>query len=398
LGPVRIICFQLNLGISGFGMIMKPWGVNLIVKYMSPVQNIVPVMIPSDITSERIFLFVSGSSEILNSDYRLASIHCHQETVQNAFYKLWDGAIQPDVVLLVNPDESYTELLKLLSEQNTPVVYYTPRFDQTSKEIAIKLQVDDYLYGSINEDFIKHIDVLKKIKTFKSNFKKGIQSITVTPQISKDDMPSKKMWSMKRLIDIAVSFTGLAFLSPIMLLIAIAIKLESKGSMFYTSKRSGTGYRVFDFYKFRTMRQGSDKELKNLTNQYAEGAGEGNTAVFFKVKNDPRITGLGQFLRSTSLDELPQLFNVLKGDMSLVGNRPLPLYEAEQLTRDLIAARFLAPAGITGLWQVTKRGKENMLPEERIQLDIEYALKNSFLFDMKILLKTFFVLLQKERV
>ena len=365
---------------------------------MSPVQNVVPVMIPSDITSERIFLFVSGSSEILSSDYRLASIHCHQETAQNAFYKLWDGAIQPDVVLLVNPDESYTELLKLLSEQNTPVVYYTPKFDHTSKEVAIKLQVDDYLYGSINEDFIKHIDVLKKIKTFKSNFKKGIQSIAVTPQISKDDMPSKKMWSMKRVSDIAISFTGLTILSPIMLLLAIAIKLESKGSIFYISKRSGTGYKVFDFYKFRTMRQGSDKELKNLTNQYAEGAGEGNTAIFFKVKNDPRITRLGQFLRSTSLDELPQLFNVLKGDMSLVGNRPLPLYEAEQLTRDLIAARFLAPAGITGLWQVTKRGKENMSPEERIQLDIEYALKNSFLFDMKILLKTFFVLLQKERV
>jgi lipopolysaccharide/colanic/teichoic acid biosynthesis glycosyltransferase len=362
---------------------------------MAPVQNVVPVMIPSDITSERIFLFVSGSTETLTSEYRLASIHCHQETAQNAFYKLWDGAIQPDVVLLVNPEESYTELLKLLNDQNIPVVYYAPKFDQTSKEVAIKLQVDDFLYGSINEDFIKHIDVLKKIKTFKGNFKNGIQSISVSPQISQDELPSKKMWSLKRVIDIVVSLSGLIALSPIMLLIAIAIKLESKGSIFYISKRSGTGYRVFDFYKFRTMRQGADKELKNLTNQYAEGS---DNAVFFKVKNDPRITRLGQFLRSTSLDELPQLFNVLKGDMSLVGNRPLPLYEAEQLTRDLIAARFLAPAGITGLWQVTKRGKDNMSPEERIQLDIEYALKNSFLFDMKILLKTFFVLLQKERV
>ena len=84
--------------------------------------------------------------------------------------------------------------------------------------------------------------------------------------------------------------------------------------------------------------------------------------------------------------------------MSLVGNRPLPLYEAEQLTRDNMAARFLAPAGITGLWQVTKRGKENMSPEERIQLDVEYALRNSFIYDIKILARTFFVLLQKERV
>lgn len=362
---------------------------------MAPVQNVVPIMIPSGITSERLFLFVSGTTEILPSDYHLASIHCFQETIQNTYYKIWDGNIQPDVVLLVDADENYAELLKLLNEQNIPVVFYTPKFDQQAKEAAIKLQVDDYLYGSINEDFIKHIDVIKKIKNFKSNFKKGIQPISISPRLSHGELPSKKMWRLKRAIDIVVSFTGLLVLSPVLLLIAIAIKLESKGSIFYISKRSGSGYKVFDFYKFRSMRENSDKELKNLTNQYAA---EGNSAVFFKVKNDPRVTRLGQFLRTTSLDELPQLFNVLKGDMSLVGNRPLPLYEAEQLTRDLIAARFLAPAGITGLWQVTKRGKDNMSPEERIQLDVEYALKNSFLFDMKILLKTFFVLLQKEKV
>ena len=117
--------------------------------------------------------------------------------------------------------------------------------------------------------------------------------------------------------------------------------------------------------------------------------------MFCKIKNDPRVTRLGQFLRDTSLDELPQLFNVLKGDMSLVGNRPLPLYEAEKLTKDQIAWRFLAPAGITGLWQVTKRGKDNMSEEERIQLDMEYAMKNSFLYDLKILFSTIPALLQK---
>jgi lipopolysaccharide/colanic/teichoic acid biosynthesis glycosyltransferase len=145
------------------------------------------------------------------------------------------------------------------------------------------------------------------------------------------------------------------------------------------------------------MRQGADAELTKLAhlNQYGENSKNG---VFFKIKDDPRITRFGQFLRNTSLDEIPQLFNVLRGDMSLVGNRPLPLYEAEKLTKDQIAWRFLAPAGITGLWQITKRGKDNMSPDERIALDMEYAMKNSFWLDMKILLSTFPALLQKEKV
>lgn len=364
---------------------------------MSAAQNALPIMIPADITSDRVFLFISDSSNPISADYQLASIHCYEETVQNGFYKLWNGDIHPDVVLLISPEPDYLELIKLLNEQNIPVIYYSPRFDLTLKEVAIKLQVDDYLFGSINDDFIKHIDLLKKIKALRSSFKNGNQPMVGTSSLLESQLPSNKMWRLKRTIDIFVSLFGLIILSPIMLLIAIAVRIESKGPVFYISKRSGSGYKVFDFYKFRTMRQGSDEELKSLqdSNQYGNAPGQ---AIFFKIKNDPRITSVGEFLRNTSLDELPQLFNVLKGDMSLVGNRPLPLYEAEQLTRDLIAARFLAPAGITGLWQVTKRGKENMSPEERIQLDIEYSLKNSFLFDMKILLKTVFAVFQKGKI
>lgn len=200
---------------------------------------------------------------------------------------------------------------------------------------------------------------------------------------------------LKRLLDLAISLTALFFLSPVLLVIAILIKLDSKGPVFYTSKRVGTGYKIFDFYKFRSMRVNADKEVENLkattANQYGESA-------FFKMKNDPRVTKLGNFLRNSSIDELPQLFNVIKGDMSIVGNRPLPLYEAEQLTTNEWSMRFLGPAGITGLWQIIKRGKSDMSDRERKKLDNFYNKKFSVWLDLKIILMTIPVLLQKEKV
>ncbi len=119
-----------------------------------------------------------------------------------------------------------------------------------------------------------------------------------------------------------------------------------------------------------------------------------------KFQNDPRITNLGVFLRNSSIDELPQLFNIFMGDMSLIGNRPLPLYEAEKLTTDKYIERFAGPGGLTGLWQVTKRGKgkKDMSEEERIELDIDYARNFSFKYDMKIFFMTFPALFQSENV
>ena len=119
---------------------------------------------------------------------------------------------------------------------------------------------------------------------------------------------------------------------------------------------------------------------------------------FFKIANDPRITKVGAFLRNTSMDELPQLLNVLKGDMSLVGNRPLPLYEAATLTTNEWAERFMAPAGITGLWQVKKRGQKEMSTQERVELDINYARNHTLARDFWIIAKTPSALIQKENV
>jgi lipopolysaccharide/colanic/teichoic acid biosynthesis glycosyltransferase len=201
----------------------------------------------------------------------------------------------------------------------------------------------------------------------------------------------------KRLFDILVAGLALLILSPIFLLICVLIRLESKGRVFYISKRAGKGYKIFDFYKFRTMVADAEKSLKELThlNQYVAESGG---AVFFKIDDDPRITRVGKFLRNTSLDELPQLVNVLLGHMSLVGNRPLPLYEAKELTTDDYAARFMAPAGITGLWQVKKRGNKDMSAEERINIDIMYATKCSFATDLWIIANTPSALVQKANV
>lgn len=201
----------------------------------------------------------------------------------------------------------------------------------------------------------------------------------------------------KRAFDILISSVGLLVLSPLFALIAVAVKLESGGPIFYISKRAGRGYRIFNFYKFRTMYKDADQKIATLKhlNQYSTATAG---PVFFKINNDPRITRVGKFLRNTSLDELPQLLNVFLGDMSLVGNRPLPLYEAATLTTDDYAARFMAPAGITGLWQIKKRGNKDMSVEERINIDIDYAVNCSFATDFWIIANTPSALLQKENV
>lgn len=298
----------------------------------------------------------------------------------------------PDIILVSAELENYTDAYLLSIRQfarqnNIPFILYSEKFDRISRNIAVEFGFDDYYTGKLSEAFLKKVNFIKRLKEYK-NSRGASYRLGQRPE-----QPKVKMWALKRQFDIIISATLLLILSPVLLLIALIIKLESRGPVFYISKRAGNGYKIFDFYKFRTMRENADKELNTLThmNQYGK-------AVFFKIKNDPRITPFGKFLRNTSLDELPQLINVLKGDMSLVGNRPLPLYEAEKLTKDQIAWRFLAPAGITGLWQVTKRGKEKMSEEERIQLDMQYAMNNSFFYDMKILMDTIPALLQKEAV
>ena len=262
----------------------------------------------------------------------------------------------------------------------------------------------------------------------------------------------------KRVFDIVFSLLAIILLSPVFILTAIAIRLESKGPIIFKSKRVGTNYTIFNFLKFRSMYVDAEERLKEVAkevgNQYAEKKEpqqEEHTITaplgleaemmmmdmgmssdmmisddevmlvgddyvvsesdytkekkeeienaFVKIENDPRITKVGKFIRNTSIDELPQLFNILKGDMSIVGNRPLPLYEAEKLTVDKSIDRFMAPAGLTGLWQVEERGKGGMMSaEERKQLDILYGQTYNFMLDMKIIFRTLTAFIQKKNV
>jgi lipopolysaccharide/colanic/teichoic acid biosynthesis glycosyltransferase len=253
--------------------------------------------------------------------------------------------------------------------------------------------IDDIIsIDDVAEKFTQRVVFLRKIKNKKhhASFQKSIQTKT----------PKKIDYNfiLKRSLDISVAATSLVLLSPIFLLISIAIKLESRGPVFYISKRAGRGYKIFNFYKFRTMEMNADKKVNDLKNLNQYNVSDTGGPVFFKVSNDPRISKFGSFLRNSSLDELPQLINVLIGDMSLVGNRPLPLYEAATLTTDEWAPRFLAPAGMTGLWQIKKRGHGDMSAEERISLDICYADKHNFMYDLWIMANTPTAVFQKSNV
>ena len=263
-----------------------------------------------------------------------------------------------------------------------PLIVIARNRPREDKIKALKVGIDDFYIGRLDAEQIhKRIQFLFK-------FKKLTSKLEVEPEVNLNHfLPSFKMPMLKRCFDIIFSSLALIVLSPLFLLIALLIKAESRGPVFYISLRAGSGYKIFNFYKFRTMKLNADKELDSIIhlNQYKNEFG----TSFFKFDKDPRVTRVGGFLRKFSLDELPQLINVLLGDMSLVGNRPLPLYEAEKLTKDQFAKRFLAPAGITGLWQVSKRRLSQLSEEERMNLDITYADRCSFLFDLKILFKTF---------
>jgi len=341
------------------------------------------------------------------------------------------GILSEIILPEINGYIFHAEVLQKMKLQAVPFILVDKSISKEEKIKAIKHGIDDIYKKPIDPEKIKfRLKFLENYKKFKS-----IISVVESKQ------EKFKIPFTKRAFDITFSFFALLFLSPVFLFIIIAMKIESRGPVFYSGKRVGAGYNVFPFHKFRSMYVGADSRLKDLKhlNQYSDNKEEEELSkfnkcpdceklgkpcstilyirdneicenqylkikkkklgeAFVKIQDDPRVTKVGKILRKLSLDELPQLLNVLKGEMSIVGNRPIPLYEAELLTSDDWTERFLAPAGITGLWQVSKRGKADMSNEERKSLDNDYARNFTFWGDINIIFKTFTALLQTEDV
>jgi exopolysaccharide biosynthesis polyprenyl glycosylphosphotransferase len=192
---------------------------------------------------------------------------------------------------------------------------------------------------------------------------------------------------LKRLLDVTGSLLGLILLSPLLLSVALAVKLTSPGPVLFRQKRIGADEKVFICYMFRSMYEDAEARQEEL-----EAMNEADGAVF-KIKNDPRITPVGRFIRRWSIDELPQLINVLKGEMSLVGPRPLPVRDFERMS-EMHKERLAAIPGMSGYWQIS--GRSNLSFEDMVRLDLYYIENWSLSFDIKIIFKTLGAVLKRE--
>ena len=378
-----------------------------------------------------------GNNENFKSDYGFNSDFIDKIEQKNngllAYDFLHNTTYLPHIVFCENTTSGIeaSQLFKLLrsNKKFDHIVFILLNGKLTKKEAI------NFIKNGVDEVIEKPF----KLKTLSTRLKflMSYRNLSKKERRSSKIKPAYKLGVVKRAFDIIVAIVALILISPVLLLTIIAIKIESKGPLFYASKRVGTGYQIFDFYKFRSMHINADEKLKDIKNlnQYANNEPQKidkecpdcsltqlcspilfldgkeicenhflrlkkaeDEGTFIKISEDPRVTRVGKFIRNTSIDELPQLINVLKGDMSIVGNRPLPLYEAELLTSDNWAERFMAPAGITGLWQVEKRGSGEMSEEERKLLDNKYAKQHSFFYDIKLILRTIPALLQSENV
>ncbi len=397
------------------------------------------VYLGSNTTTQERLKYIPGQLVRMTSTYKDAADVCTTNSKNRHFIVFYERSVRNEDITAI------TYLRKKCN--NIYIILLTGKLSREERKI--------YQECGINDTIDQEASVTELNK--KIQFITERENILFNEEAPKYRILRFKIPVWKRLFDIVFSSIAIILLSPIFLLTIIAIRLESKGPVMFKSKRVGTNYTIFDFLKFRSMFVDADKRLKELSkshNQYAEKTDDENPKTvitsplgeeaellmqevgmesemmisdeevmlvgddyvvaesnfnkqktesinnaFVKIENDPRITKVGHFIRKYSIDELPQLFNILKGDMSVVGNRPLPLYEAEKLTGDDCIDRFMAPAGLTGLWQVEKRGQSgSMSAEERKQLDIKYGQTYNFILDMKIIFRTLTAFIQKEDV
>lgn len=391
-------------------------------------------------TQERL-KYIPGQLVRMTTAYKECAQICTPHVANEHFIVFFERNVRNEDITAI------TYLRK--KSRNVYIILITSNMSDEERDIYMKCGINDTII-----DTASVTELNKKIQ-----FISDRENILFDNEAPKYKILKFKIPVWKRLFDIFFSGLAIILLSPVFIITAIAIRIESKGPILFKSKRVGTNYTIFDFLKFRSMFIDAEDRLKELSKEHNQYAGEApreeeeelktitaplgdeaeqdmidtgmesmmmiddeeimlvgddfvmaesdfnkqkeeeNNNAFVKIENDPRITKVGKFIRKYSIDELPQLFNILKGDMSIVGNRPLPLYEAEKLTIDSSIDRFMAPAGLTGLWQVEERGKGgNMSAEERKQLDIRYGQTYNFALDMKIIFRTLTAFIQKENV
>lgn len=219
----------------------------------------------------------------------------------------------------------------------------------------------------------------------------GKVDLTFYPEVSGGDDRHPDYQTLKRILDLTISVISLVCLAPFLAAIALAVRITSRGPALYLQERIGQYGKPFTMLKFRTMRSGAKESFHQAyVKDYISGIADPGKSGIYKLTNDPRVTILGKFLRKTSMDELPQLVNVLKGEMSLVGPRPPLSYEVEAYEPWHRRRILEAKPGVTGLWQATARSKARF--DEMVRLDIRYASRKSVWFDLSLILKTFRVL------
>lgn len=377
-------------------------------------------------------IYIGSNKEYINHFQELLQenivIVKNKEEAGIILKELPSNKIQPLLYEKINPDVDKVNIAYLKKKfKNLYIILVTKKIGKEETSIYIEAGANNTISPYADSDVFKAItNFISKNEILNKKERKEKNKVDEVFTIPKG----------KRIFDIIISLSALIVLSPFLILIMVLIKLESRGPILYKSKRVGSNFYIFNFLKFRSMYIDAEERLSSYLsmNQYTKESKEKTLEVsttnsdiinddtvlvsddyeiseheylnkkkekkdttFFKIAHDPRVTKMGRFMRKYSIDEIPQLINILKGDMSIVGNRPLPLYEAELLTGDEYIERFIAPAGLTGLWQVERRGGEGkMSAEERIQLDIYYAHNYSIWLDCKIIFKTFFSFIQKE--
>ena len=391
-----------------------------------------------------LYIFYIGSDNTQIEHFKKSNMGFFKNAIEFSHIQKYIRSIREiDNIIILFEQKDKEKDIHEIEKINTafPNIYTVLVTSSIKKEERIK-----YLKAGVNNTISKDATQEAIVSMTRFIAKRKQMTLNALKEKGKKNINTFKLPIWKRLFDIVFSSIAILLLSPLLLFTAIAIYIESPGKVIYKSKRIGSNYNVFDFLKFRSMYTDADKHLKDLStlNQYTENKEESDFDTedqidsdlisqidiandeqvlyisddtvfsedefqanrqqttensFVKLKDDPRITRVGHFIRKYSIDELPQLFNILNGDMSIVGNRPLPLYEAEMLTSDEYIERFMAPAGLTGLWQVEKRGGTGkMSAGERKLLDIKYAKTFSLSTDITIILRTFTAFIQKENV